>query len=457
MRVSLLQIDDEEISQLLLSRSLRGWRGEDDFRHCFARSPQEGLALLQKEAFHLAVVDLHYGSADPAGFSLIRALREADPALEILVVSSSNRFESVQEAMRSGANDYIAKGYGPAEIRHALDRALERRRWKAIERRARDAKPGTAGGFLMVGASEPMERLKQDLRRFAVTQAPVLLEGETGSGKEVAARALHVWGTDPAAAFVAVNCAAVPASTADSFFFGHERGAFTGADRSRAGVFEEADGGTLFLDEVNSLPLDLQGRLLRVLQEREIRRLGGQRARPVEFRLVTASNQDLQSLVARGLFREDLYFRLAVLKVAVPPLRERVADIEALAAAFLPTRSMEPALLSLLHAHSWPGNVRELRNLLLAMDALTPPGEPLRLSSLPEHGLKRFFGAGNVAEESVDGFTEAQSTRERQFLEKAYRAAGSNVSRMARNLGVDRSHLHQKLVRLGVHRPRVSV
>lgn len=454
MRVSLLQIDDEEISQLLLSRSLKGWRPDEDFRHCFARSPQEGLALLQREAFHLAVVDLHYGSADPAGFSLIRALREADPALEILVVSSSNRFESVQEAMRSGANDYVAKGYGPAEIRHALDRALERRRWKAIERRARESKVG--GGFLMVGASEPMERLKSDLRRFARAEAPVLLEGETGSGKEVAARALHVWGKDPAAAFVAVNCAAVPASTADSFFFGHERGAFTGADRSRAGVFEEADGGTLFLDEVNSLPLDLQGRLLRVLQEREVRRLGGQRTRPVEFRLVTASNQDLDTLVARGLFREDLYFRLAVLKVAVPPLRDRVADIEALAAAFLPTRTIEPALLSLLHGHSWPGNVRELRNLLLAMDALTVPGATLGLSSLPEHGLKRFFAAAEP-EESVLGFTEAQSSRERQFLEKAYRAAGANVSRMARNLKVDRSHLHQKLVRYGVHRPRATL
>ncbi|RZA08287.1 MAG: sigma-54-dependent Fis family transcriptional regulator [Proteobacteria bacterium] len=454
MLVSILQIDDEEISHLLVSRSLRGWRPDGDLRISWARTPEEGLGLTRQSAFHVALVDLHFGgSAD--GFALVKALREADPALEILVVSASLSFASVQEAMRAGASDYIGKGFGPAELRHALDRALERRRWKAIERRAKEPRTGLHRDFVMVGGSAPMLRLKEALRKFAPAGAPVLLEGETGSGKEVAARALHVWGRDAAGPFVPVNCAAVPASTADSFFFGHERGAFTGAEKSRAGVFEEADGGTLFLDEVNSLPMDLQGRLLRVLQEREVRRLGGERTRPVEFRLVTATNQSLEELVRKGSFREDLYFRLAVLKVELPPLRERLEDIAALSSAFLPARTLAPEVLPVLQKHNWAGNVRELRNLLLAMDALTPPGEPLRLTSVPEHALKRFGGAvEGAAEAGIASFAEAQGVRERKFLEHAYRNARGNVSRMARELGVDRSHLHQKLVKTGVHRSR---
>lgn len=455
MLVSILQVDDEEVSHLLVSRSLRGWRAPEDLRLSYARTPDEGINLSRQAAHHVALVDLHYGKDSAEGFALVRSLREADPALEILVVSASLRFESVQEAMRAGASDYIGKGFGPAELRHALDRALERRRWKAIERRAREPRLGLHRDFQMVGESPSMRKLKDALKKFAPAAAPVLLEGETGAGKEVAARALHVWGRDPAGPFLPVNCAAVPASTADSFFFGHERGAFTGAERSRAGVFEEADGGTLFLDEVNSLPLDLQGRLLRVLQEREVRRLGGDRTRPVEFRLVTATNQSLEELVRKGSFREDLYFRLAVLKVGLPPLRERPEDLEALARVFVPERRLAPELLPLLQQHSWPGNVRELKNLLLAMDALTPPGEPLRVSAIPEHGLRRF---GSVVEAAGDigiqSFAEAQIAREVRFLEQAYRAANGNVSRMARELGVDRSHLHQKLVKTGVHRSR---
>jgi DNA-binding NtrC family response regulator len=456
MRVALLQIDDEVVSHLLVARSLKGWREDEDLRIRTARSPAEGLDAMAQESFHVALVDLHYGTDQPEGFKLIRGLREADPSLEIIVVSSSHLFSSVQEAMRAGANDYVAKGYGPAELRHALNRALERRRWKSIERRASKTGPG---GFQMVGEAPAMIALKTSLQRFASTAAPVLLEGETGAGKEVAAKALHLWGRDPASAFVPVNCAAVPATTADSFFFGHEKGAFTGADRSRPGVFEEADGGTLFLDEVNSLSPDLQGRLLRVLQEREVRRLGGQRTVPVEFRLITASNQALEELVAQGKFREDLYFRLAVLRVGIPPLRERASDILALAASFYPKRTLKPELLSLFEKHRWPGNVRELRNLLAALDALTPAGEALGPEALPEHALRQVSGTlapAAAMEEAPEAFAEAQTRRERKYLEQAYRQAGGNISRMARELKVDRSHLHQKLVEKGVHRPRLT-
>jgi transcriptional regulator with PAS, ATPase and Fis domain len=299
-----------------------------------------------------------------------------------------------------------------------------------------------------------MREVRARIAKFGPSDAPVLVTGETGTGKELVASALHAAGTDPSASFVAVNCAAVPASTIDSFFFGHEKGAFTGADRARGGVFEEAEGGTLFLDEVNSLPLELQGRLLRVLQEKKVRRLGGSRELPVEFRLVTATNQPLEQLVRAGTFREDLFFRVGVLRLALPPLRDRSEDLELLVAALAPGRRVRDDLWKVLRAHSWPGNVRELKNVLQALHVLAPEDEPLGLEHLPENALRSFSLARESSAEEPDdleGFVNEQESREREFLARAYRSAGGNVSRLARTLGADRSHLHQKLVKLGIH------
>jgi two-component system response regulator HydG len=338
-----------------------------------------------------------------------------------------------------------------------LDRAVERRRWRRIEGAVRKTTKQNTDGKL-VGRSAPMQALRSKIAKFAPADAPVLIMGETGTGKELVASLLHAQGRDPAAAFVPVNCAALPASTIDSFFFGHEKGAFTGAERARPGVFEEAEGGTLFLDEVNSLPLELQGRLLRVLQEKKIRRLGGNREFPVDFRLVCATNQSLEELVRKGQFREDLFFRISVLALEVPALRERISDLDELVAAMLPERQLSEGVQRLFRLHSWPGNVRELRNLLQAMDVLSQGSLNLDLEHLPESGLRSF--SANEKEElspmgdDLPGFVNEQESREREFLARAYRGAHGNVSRMARVLGVDRSHLHQKLVKLGVHQPK---
>lgn len=454
MRISLLVADDEKQSHDLIDRVLAGWNGEE-LKVTHVYSPAEAVRAVEKESFHLVLVDLHYGPGKPEGFSLISQLRSLDPLAELIVVSSSGDFSAVQSAMRAGASDYVAKGYGRAELFHALERATERRRWRSMEKRVKQGRGAGGNNFFMISASPAAEKLKADLRRFAPKPVPVLLEGETGSGKEVAAQALHLWGTDPTGPFVAVNCAAVPITTADSYFFGHERGAFTGADSARAGVFEEADGGTLFLDEVNSLSADLQGRLLRVLQEQEVRRLGSNRTRPVSFRLVAATNQSLKDRVATGTFREDLFYRLSVLPLRVPPLRERKEDIEALANYFLPGRVLDPLLLPVFLAHSWPGNIRELKNTLLAMDALADPGEVLSISHLPEHAL-RSISSSMPSEEVSDhnSFALSQEEREREFLARAYRSSQGNISRLSRMLGVDRSHLHQKLVRMEIHRPK---
>jgi DNA-binding NtrC family response regulator len=362
----------------------------------------------------------------------------------------------MQAAVRAGASDFVRKGFGRAELVHSLRNALARRRWRRMERRLLSAPPG----FSLVGDAPALRKMKSELARVAPREIPVLIEGETGSGKEVAARALHQWGPDPAGPFVAVNCAAVPESTAESYFFGHEKGAFTGADRAREGVFEEAEGGTLFLDEINSLPLGLQGKLLRVLQEKEVRRMGGRAVRTVNFRLVAAANASLEAMVAEGRFREDLFYRVNAIAVRVPPLRERLEDLPALASYLLPERSLGPELLGIFSRHAWPGNVRELRNVLAAADALAEPGEALAPEHLPERALRAIAAGGGgtpdpaEAEEDFQAHRRSQEEREREFLERAYRSCGGNVSRLARTLSVDRSHLHQKLTRHGIHKPK---
>ncbi|MGZ3655665.1 MAG: sigma-54-dependent transcriptional regulator [Bdellovibrionota bacterium] len=444
--VPLLVVDDDSHIHTLLDKILRG----EAYEVSHAKSPEEALQLAAANSFMLALVDLHFAGSGVTGFTLLDRLRELDPQIEPIVMSSSSRFEDVRGAMRAGAGDYLPKGFGKGELLHSLERALERRRWKKMEKRVRAE---TRGRALLVGEAVAMRELKDKIAKFAPTDAPVLITGETGTGKELVAASLHAGGADPSAPFVAVNCAALPASTIDSFFFGHERGAFTGADQARGGVFEEAEGGTLFLDEVNSLPLELQGRLLRVLQERKARRLGGSREIPVDFRLVTASNQDLETLVQNGTFREDLFFRVSVLRLGLPPLRNRLEDLPTLTASLLPGRELEPGLWEVFRGHSWPGNVRELRNLLQALDVLAPPDDVLRVEYLPENAL-RSFTRETEGPADLQGFVNERESREREFLGRAYRSARGNISAMARTLNLDRSHLHQKLVKLGIHAAR---
>lgn len=446
MAVSLLVAEDEAAVRELTVSLVKQWPGAG--RIVEAENPEQALARAEKESFSLALVDLHYEQSSRTGFDLIEGLKKLDPQIEIIVVSSAGTFQAVQQAMRAGASDYLAKGFGRGELYHALDRALERRRWRKMEAKVVRASPG------IIGRSPLWEAVTGSLRKFGPSLAPVLIHGETGTGKELVARQLHAFSRDPASAFVAVNCAALPEGTADSYFFGHEKGAFTGADRARAGVFEEADGGTLFLDEVNSLPPEMQGKLLRILEQKEVRRMGSGRTLTVDFRLVAATNADLEDLIAKGRFREDLYYRLSTLLVRLPPLRERLEDLPELAASFFPARRLDDNLWDLFRAHSWPGNIREFRNLLTAMDALAEAGEILSSEHIPEHMLRKIAEHIPAPAENIGSFAQEQSQREEDFLKRAYRSAGGNVSRMARMLKLDRSHLHQKLVKLGIHQAK---
>lgn len=444
----MLAIDDDPHIHALLSKALAN--DAENWDLSCAKSPEEALKMAANRSFAVALVDLHYAGSPTSGFALLDHLRELDPRIELVVMSSSSRFEDVRGAMRGGAGDYLPKGFGRGELVHALERAVERRRWKRIEIHTRN----NSRAKNLVGGGAGMSAVKKMISRVAPAMAPVLITGETGTGKELVAAAIHGQGRDPAGPFVPVNCAALPASTIDSFFFGHEKGAFTGADRTKPGVFEDAEGGTLFLDEVNSLPLDLQGRLLRVLQENQVRRLGGRRELPVDFRLVAASNQHLESLVKNGQFREDLFFRIGVLRLDIPPLRERLEDLPELLGSFLPGRVVSEPVVKLMLSHHWPGNVRELRNLCQALAVLAPAEGEILLEHLPESALRSFASSPEQLESDLDGFVNEQESREKEFLARAYRSAGGNISSMARMMGVDRSHLHQKLTKLGVHQPR---
>ena len=449
--MKILCVDDEADSHKILKMAFQQWT-QASATLVEATDLKGAIDAVSQQEFMMAFVDLHYlGKKD--GPAILSSLRAADPEMPLVVLSSAKDFNSVQESLRCGATDYIVKGFGKAEFQAVFERALERRHLKRLEKRAVREAEKSANQLQLVGNSPAMQKLRELLQKLAPKDVPVLLEGETGTGKEMAARALHFWGKDPAAPFVVVNCASIPENLAESFFFGHQKGAFTGADRAQAGIFSEADGGTLFLDEINSLPLAIQAKLLRVLQNGEVRRLGESQTREVKFRILCASNSSLEKMVQENRFREDLFFRINVMRVTMPPLRERKEDLLLLADHFLPKRELSAELFTILGNYGWPGNVREFRNLLLGMDALAETGEVLGSEHLPEGFLRRTMGEipeGGV--EDVGTFADSQAEREREYLARVFRAAGGNVSKMARMLGLDRSNLHQKLVRLGIHK-----
>jgi DNA-binding NtrC family response regulator len=454
MRKNVLLADDDDRMGRLLEGALADWPGKSSLQITHCKDIESAQKKAENHSFQLAIVDLHFGEDATAGFRLIELLKQNNPSLEILALSSAGSFSAVQKAIRSGASDYVQKGFSPDEFIHAMERALERSRLRGIERAiVRDRRREKE----LIGGSKKMEELRSIIEKFSTKEAPLLVEGETGSGKELVAKALHSRSDRCSGPFVAVDCGAVPSSTADSFFFGHERGAFTGAERQRIGALEEAEGGTLFLDEVNSLAPELQNKLLRALQEWEIRRLGGNKTIAVDFRLICAANTSLESLVKEGKFREDLYYRIQVLRISVPPLRDRVSDLEELALAFFPKRKISPELWHLLKAYSWPGNVREFKNCLTTMDALAEMDEALSMAHLPERYLNRValqFQAQEIQENDIGEFKNLQEQREQEFLARAYRSAEGNISKMSRMLNLDRSHLHQKLVKLGLHKAR---
>ncbi|MEM7048687.1 MAG: sigma-54 dependent transcriptional regulator [Acidobacteriota bacterium] len=440
MTARILVVDDEARMAEALATSLRrqGWECEA----CY--SGREALAAFDARGADVVVTDQRMPDLD--GLELMQRLRRAAPDLPVILLTAFGEVASAVEAMRLGAFDYVTKPCDNDELRNLVRRALELTTLQRENRRLKDRLEAREGRQL-IAASRAMKQLIDLVDRAAASRAAVLLEGESGTGKEVLARRLHQVGDRAEGPFVAINCKAFSDNLLDSELFGHEKGAFTGAERTRQGCFERADGGTLFLDEIGEVDGAFQVKILRVLQEGEVLRVGGNRARPVDVRVVAATNRDLKAEIAAGRFREDLYFRLAVIPLRVPPLRDRPDDILPLAGHFLDHRRQageadfrlgEAAQQRLLE-HSWPGNVRELENALeracvLARSAQLEP-EDFLLEAIPRD-----------VSPSLDLRARLDQATARA-LDEALAASGGRRAEAAALLGIDRTTLYRLLKR----------
>jgi DNA-binding NtrC family response regulator len=450
MPQTILVVDDERNIQLTLSRALtlEGYMAET------AGGGVEALEKIAALPVDLVVMDVRMPDLD--GLAVLERARQTRPDLPVIVMSGQGSIETVRQAFKLGASDYLEKPITERDkllisVRNAL--ALR----DLVEENAELRRE--AGKGEMVGSGPAMARLFELVRRAAPSEGRVLVTGENGTGKELVARALHEGSRRRPAPFVKLNCAAVPAELIESELFGHEKGAFTGAVAARKGKFELADGGTLFLDEVGDMPAAMQAKVLRVLQEGELERVGGQQTLRVDVRVIAATNKDLAAEVAGGRFREDLYYRLAVVLLHVPPLRERREDLPELASRFLeeaclrngrrPMSFARDAYL-VLQGHEWPGNVRELRNLVERV-AILCDGPVLG----PEEVAAVLPGArkprGDRFREGAS-FHQMVEEAEREIILGALARNAENVTETARALGLERSHLYKKMRALGIRR-----
>ena len=393
----------------------------------------------------------------------------------VVVVTADSSLRTAVAAVRAGAADFLGKPYEIEELRWVVERTLEGDDLRRQNRKLRAEVRRLGGERRLLGESPAMRRFTEELERVGPTEASVLIRGETGTGKELAARSLHELSTVAQGPFVALNCAAVPESLLESELFGHRKGAFTGADRDRTGRFREAHRGTLFLDEIGDMPAAAQAKLLRVLQERIVEPLGGGKPVPVEVRVVAATHRDLEALCRGGQFRDDLYYRLRVVELALPPLRERGDDILLLASEFLRhagcALALSPAVESALRVYPWPGNVRELRNAMeraaifsrgsavepevLPAELRAPAaGSPVAGSPVEGMPVGGLFPGPTVQDATPSDFRTAKQEIldrfERDFLTAALRRHRGNVSRAARESGLHRQNLQKKLRQLGI-------
>jgi DNA-binding NtrC family response regulator len=425
-------------------------------------------ALEVMKAHEIDLVMLDQRMPGEAGIDVLPRIKAADPSTVVVIATAVRELRTAVEALKRGAYDYLTKPFDVDDILMLAQRALDKR---ALEREvlylrsALAGGPPDAGGLAgsferMVGRHPEMARIYQLITQIASTPTTVLITGESGTGKELVARAIHARSERRGQPFVAVNVAAIPETLVESELFGHEKGAFTGAHAKKLGRFELAHGGTVFLDEIGTLRLDLQAKLLRVLQEREIERLGGIRPVPVDVRILAATNVNLRSAVRARAFREDLYYRLNVVPIHVPPLRERREDIPTLVEYFVrkiarecnrDVRAVSAGALEVLTRYDWPGNVRELENVLhrAVVLARSPvihlQDVPLDVA-MPETGSR-------LGEDTGPPLREAMEQFERQYILRVLEGTGWNVSRAARRLGVHRNTVLTKLSGWGIQRP----
>ncbi|HSM91570.1 MAG TPA: sigma-54 dependent transcriptional regulator [Anaeromyxobacteraceae bacterium] len=445
----LMVIDDLDSARQMMRRILSRTYEVFDFA-----SVAEALPAVERAEFDCIVTDLRMPGID--GLEGLKRFKAKVPGIPVLLVTAFATVETAVEAMKTGAFDYLKKPFEPEELELVVARAVEHARLRRDNARLRSELAGGEPVAGILGRSPALKGVLGILQRIAPSDVPILVEGESGTGKDLLARAAHALSRRAAGPYLALNMSAIPENLAEAELFGHEKGAFTGAEQERAGYFAEAEGGTLFLDEIGLLPLPLQAKLLRVLQDGEFTPVGSRKPRKADVRVVAATNEDLARAVKEGRFREDLWFRLRVVPVRLPPLRERREDIPLLVEHFVrkhavrldrPPLAPDAAAMRALLDHSWPGNVRELehaieRGLLLAQ------GEAITLADLPPE-----LAPGAPAEAGgADGgrYRRARDAWEQRFLEDLLREAGGSVGKAAELAGLHRSTLYEKLARYGL-------
>jgi DNA-binding NtrC family response regulator len=447
-RASLLLVEDDDEIRSSLEDVL------SDFGYAVRSeaSADAALPVLHQYLPDAIVTDVRMPGLN--GIDFCKRLTGDGPHVPVVVMTAFGDVDMAVDALRAGAFDFITKPIALDQLASVLERAVQQRRSKAGIIRLEDPEVLDGSRHGLIGSSKAMRQLMERISRVAPTDATVLITGESGTGKELVARAVHARSPRKEGPFVALSCAAMPVDLLEAELFGHRKGAFTGATESRDGLLQSAHGGTLFLDEIGDMPLDLQPKLLRVLEDPKVRPLGGAHEVMLDVRIVAATNRDLEQSVALGQFREDLLYRLNVHHVRVPPLRERVGDVVELARHFLGSAlrgrsyQLTPEAERLLSAHAWPGNVRELENCLNAASAVAA-NSYISVRELPARLQIPSLGQEQPLPEESASLEEV----ERRYIEVVLRATGWNKALAARKLGIDRATLYRKLLRLGLSEP----
>jgi two-component system nitrogen regulation response regulator NtrX len=461
MSASILVVDDEEAIVSSLGSILQ----DEGYEVAVAKSGVEALKIYTVDPPDLMLLDIWMPEMD--GLETLRRVKELVPTAQVMVMSGHGSIETAVKAIKLGAYDYIEKPLSLENVTLRVKHALEQFR---LEEENRSLRTKVQRKFELVGQSPAMQQLRQLIDTAGPTNSRVLVGGENGTGKELVARAIHLQSARADRPFVAVNCAAIPETLIESELFGHEKGSFSGATSMKRGQFEQADGGTLFLDEIGDMSLNTQAKVLRALQEQQFNRVGGTKLLKVDVRVLAASNKDLMKEIEKGTFREDLYYRLNVVPIVVPPLRERREDIPLLIRHFmklhaeeqgLRTKEVTPDAMAVFQQYEWPGNIRELRNLIERLMIMVPgnvidgaqasmtlqvkaPGAVAPATPAVQTAASPLFT------QPFDSLRDARNAFEKEYIARKLREHHWNISRTAEDLKIERSHLHRKIKLLDV-------